>query len=258
MKRELHIGADLEEISHRAAQLFARTIAQQGSTSQRLAVVLSGGRTPRRTYELLASEPYRSRIAWEKVHFFWGDERTVPPDHPDSNYRLAFESLLSPLAIPDAQIHRIEGERADPRQAALAYQQEIARFFSLPENAPPPTFDWIFLGMGSDGHVASLFPGTAALREREHWVVANWVPQLDSWRITLTLPVLNAGRCVLVLVAGPEKAEAVREVWQSTRDARGLPAAQLAPKGRLLWLVDRLAAAKLPPATAAMKDSTEL
>ncbi len=246
MNAELYVGSNQEEVSRKAAECFVAAARHLSSSQQKFAVVLAGGSTPRRTYQLLAQEPLRSAVQWKGVHFFWGDERAVPPDHPDSNYGMARATLLQPLGVPPAQVHRICGEHPDPHAAAQAYEQEIARFFSQPPLNPPPSFDFVFLGVGPDGHIASLFPGTAALQERKRWVVANWVPQLRSWRITLTLPVLNAASCLCFLVMGAEKAPVVRRALANGGEAQSLPVAQLRPKHRVLWFLDHAAASELP------------
>lgn len=204
-----------------------------------MTVALSGGSTPRRMHELLAGQPH---IDWTNVHVFWGDERMVPPDDEASNYRMARESLLSHIDIPESHVHRMPGEH-NPQQAAQEYEQTIQKVFGV---SPPqmPRFDVILLGMGADGHTASLFPGTEALDERDRYVVANKVPQLDTTRLTLTYPVLNAARCVILLVAGKDKAEAAAQCVGRNDDTP--PAGRVRPPdGDLHWLLDSDAAARL-------------
>ena len=181
-------------------------------------VALSGGSTPRRLYELLAREPFRRQIPWASVEFFWGDERTVPPDHPDSNFRMANEVLLAPLGISPARIHRIEAERPDRDAAARAYETELARVLG-----EPPRLDLVLLGLGADGHTASIFPQTPAVRERVRWVVAHHVPALGADRITLTAPIINQAACVVFLVAGAEKATTAARVLHGPPEPDLLP-----------------------------------
>lgn len=197
-------------------------------------LVLSGGSTPKGFHAFLAQQP---DIKWLRVHIWFGDERTVPPTHADSNYRMARETLLDLVAIPPANVHRMRGE-LPPDDAALAYADDLRTTFGLTDPASaPPRFDLLILGMGDDGHTASLFPGTAALHEYTQWVVANEVPQQDTWRITLTWPVLNAAKHVLFLVTGANKQTALRAVFGDDADARP-PAAGIQPAGDLTWLLD--------------------
>jgi 6-phosphogluconolactonase len=199
-------------------------------------VALSGGSTPRTTYALLASDEFAARVDWPRVRVFWGDERCVPPDHPDSNYRMAREALLDKVPIPTENVHRMRGE-LPPDQAATAYQAELEAVLGASGR-----FDLILLGMGADGHTASLFPGTAALEERERTVVAVYVKRLRAWRVTLTLPVINAGRHVLFLVSGTAKAPTLARI----RAGELLSAGLVQPdQGQLTWLVDMAAAGQL-------------
>ena len=203
-----------------------------------------GGHTPIALHELLAASPYRERVAWERVQFYWGDDRCVPPDDEQSNYRMARETLLDPLNIPAAQIHRMRTE-APPQEAADQYQQELRATFNLAEGELP-RFDFNLLGMGPDGHTASLFPHTAALLERERLVVANEVPQLQTTRITLTVPVFNAAGTTIFMIAGGDKADALEAVLRGPVNPEEYPSQLIAPtNGELLFLLDRAAAAKL-------------
>jgi 6-phosphogluconolactonase len=207
------------------------------------AVALPGGSTPRALFELLAAPENAQHIGWSKVHVFWGDERCVPPDHPDSNYRMAKEVLLDHVALPSSNVHRVSGE-LEPAQAAAEYEQTLRSFFAA--RAGKVRFDLILLGMGDDGHTASLFPGTAALDETERLVVANYVPKLDTWRITLTAPVINDAAHVMFLVSGTGKADMLKRVLQGPRQPHNLPSQMIQPvDGELYWLVDRPAAALL-------------
>lgn len=207
------------------------------------AVALSGGSTPRALFELLAVPENAQHIGWSKVHVFWGDERTVPPDHPDSNYRMAKEALLDFVALPASNVHRISGE-LEPARAAAEYEQTLRSFFA--KRAGKTRFDLILLGMGDDGHTASLFPDTEALNETERLVVANHVPKLDTWRITLTAPIINDAAHVAFLVAGAGKAAVLKRVLQGPRQPHKLPSQLIQPvDGELVWLLDKAAASEL-------------
>jgi len=233
-------------VSAAAAQEFVRCARTALAARGRFMVALAGGSTPRRSYERLGVEPLRGQVDWNRLEFFWGDERAVPPDHRDSNYRMACEALLNGLALDPLRIHRMEGESADLDAAARDYEAELARAFGMAPSGEPPAFDLVMLGMGPDGHTASLFPHTAALRETTRWVVANPVPRLGTQRLTLTAPILNRAARVVFLVAGAEKAEALAEVLEGPADPARLPSQLIRPRpGGLVWIVDRLAAARL-------------
>jgi 6-phosphogluconolactonase len=244
--------AAAESVSRAAAEEFVRCAAEAVQARGRFTVALSGGSTPRRLYQLLAGAPYRGQVDWGRVEIFWGDERSVPPDDKDSNYRMAHEALLGALALPAGHVHRMQAERADRDVAAREYQDEIARAFGVGAGGEPPAFDLVLLGMGPDGHTASLFPHTAALGETKRWVVVNHVPQMHTDRMTLTYPVLNRARKVLFLVAGADKAERLDEVLQGPPDPQRLPSQRVRPAdGQLLFFVDRAAAARLNLPTTA-------
>jgi 6-phosphogluconolactonase len=236
---------DLQAVARRAAELFVER-ARAARTRGRFTVALSGGSTPRNLHTLLAGPDSRNQVDWTQVQFYWGDERYVPPDDPESNYRMARETLLDKLPeVRPQQVHRIHTELPDPAQAADLYEQELRREFALPAGALP-RLDLIYLGLGPDGHTASLFPHTEALRVREHLVVANYVSKLASTRITMTAPVLNAAATVAFLVAGSDKAAALAAVLEGPRDPETYPAQLVQPAhGTLYWLVDRAAAAGL-------------
>jgi 6-phosphogluconolactonase len=239
---QVRILGSPQELFRAAAVKFweigARAIQERG----RFAVALSGGSTPRGLHQKLAAN-FASRLPWDKVFFFWGDERHVPPDSPESNYRMASETLFSKLPIPTEHIFRIQSELPDPGEAAQAYEQNLRDFFH-PAPGAFPRFDFILLGMGPDGHTASLFPGTTALEEHEHLVVANWVEKLNAFRITLTYPVLNHAGGIMFLISGGEKAEMVATALQIP--GANLPCQRVRPeKGELLWFLDAEAAAKL-------------
>jgi 6-phosphogluconolactonase len=228
----------------------AETIVEHLNDSLRIrdvyAIALSGGSTPRRLYALLANDAvFRDQIPWERVHFFWGDERHVSPDHPDSNYRMADAALLSKAPIPSTNIHRIRAEDSDAGKAAADYEQEIRRFFKI-DDRQMPRFDCMLMGMGSDGHTASLFPETAALEETRHLVVANWVEKLQSYRITMTVPVFNNAERIIFLVSGQEKANTLKSVLARRRESGPYPVQRIRPEhGQLIWLIDASAASHL-------------
>ncbi len=201
-------------------------------------VALSGGSTPKQVYPLLLQPRRRDAVDWSKVEFFWGDERAVPPDHPDSNFGAAYQALIAQL--PDVRpdrIHRMPAEAPDIDAAALSHESELRLAFGA-RASELPAFDLIWLGMGPDGHTASLFPGTLAIEEDERWVVGNWVPSLDTWRMTLTYPILDAARYVVFAVTGADKADAVRRIRAG---GSGLPAEAVSGR-RVEWIADAAAA----------------
>jgi len=226
---ELEVYPDAGSLVRAAAEHFAAQAAEATDARGRFLVALAGGATPRAAYALLASDDFALRVDWLRVYVFWGDERCVPPDHADSNYRMAREALLDHIPIPASNIHRIRGE-LPPEQAAVACEAELRAVLGAEGR-----FDLILLGMGSDGHTASLFPGTKALEERGRWVAANFVEKLDAWRVTLTLPAINATRQVTFLVSGADKAGTLARV----RAGDPLPAGLVQPvEGELAWLVE--------------------
>ncbi|HZU11655.1 MAG TPA: 6-phosphogluconolactonase [Chloroflexota bacterium] len=239
MSRKIEVAADADMLGRAAADLIVQR-AQQAEG--RFAIALSGGNTPRRLYETLASEPWRSQMPWQGTQVFFSDERFVPPDSPDSNYYLAEQTLLSRVPISSRFVHRVPTVDIDPEDAAALYEGNIRDVFRAPLTATPQ-FDLILLGMGADGHTASLFPGTPALQIEDRLVAANHVPQAGMWRITFTYRLLNAARCVVFLVEGESKAGVLRQVLQEG----DLPAASVAPAGDLIWMIDRAAASQLPP-----------
>lgn len=205
------------------------------------AVALAGGSTPRATYQILATVEFAPRIEWEKVHVFWGDERCVAPNHEDSNYRMAFENLLRHSPIPVSQIYRMEGE-IEPKEAAKVYEKRLQTFFK----GRSPRFDLILLGLGNDGHTASLFPGTKAVSETQRWVLANYVRKLSTWRLTMTAQLINQAANVTFLVAGKDKAEALQRVLVGRYAPEEFPAQMIRPdRGQLRWLLDAGAATLL-------------
>lgn len=239
----LRVLPELDSLNRAAASEFLRCAEAALDEHGRFVVALSGGNTPRSVYSLIASD-YKSSLRWEKVFVFFGDERPVAPDSSDSNYRMAYESLLARVPIPAQNIHRIYAE-LDAEIAAAQYEAELQRFFHL-QKGQRPRFDLILLGMGDDGHTASLFPNSAALHETSRLVVANWVEKLQTKRITFTLPVLNHAAEVLVLVAGESKAGVLNHVFHSG-GATTYPIQRVQPEsGRLLWMADQEAARFVP------------
>jgi 6-phosphogluconolactonase len=243
-ERDIVLCRDLVELSHKSAEQFSQLARESIEASGRLTVAFSGGSTPKHLYSLLASPAYKNRIQWNNVELFWGDERCVPPDHPESNFRMAQEALLSNIEIPAENIHRMRGER-QPQAAAAEYEKELQKFFGL-DSGGLPRFDLILLGIGEDGHTASLFPGSEALNETKHLVVAPFVAKLNTHRLSLSLPVLNNAADVWFLVTGSSKADAVKQSFSSSSD---LPAAKVQPvNGKLAWFITRDAAPGIPAA----------
>ncbi|OIO98460.1 MAG: 6-phosphogluconolactonase [Anaerolineae bacterium CG2_30_64_16] len=246
-KSEIHVLPDPDALAQEAGRRFIASASAAISASGQFNVVLAGGSTPAGLYRLLAQAPCRDKVDWSRTFVYFGDERCVPPDHPDSNYRMARETLLDHVPLPSANIFRMPGE-LDPVAAAAIYAAVLRQDFRT-HGLGRPRFDLILLGMGADGHTASLFPGMPALGERWRLVTATAVPadvHPAVPRITLTLPVLNAGREVLFLGAGANKAEAVRAVLAGPKPAEPLPARRVRPRtGTLTWLLDEAAAAGL-------------
>jgi 6-phosphogluconolactonase len=233
-----------QELFAAAAEEIIRTANEAVSQRGRFTIALSGGSTPKSLYNLLATNA-RTALPWDRMFFFWGDERHVPPTDPDSNYRMADEAMLSKIPVPAANVFRMKTENPDAEEVAQDYEHTLRKFFKTgPEEFP--SLDLILLGMGPDGHTASLFPGTAALREKSRLVVANWVEKLNASRITLTLPVLNAALCVTFLVSGMDKATVLHEVLEGDGPGDQYPSRLVRPsKGKLIWLLDRAAASQL-------------
>jgi 6-phosphogluconolactonase len=228
-----------EELAEAAARDFAARAEEMINERGRFAVALAGGSTPKATYKVLARD-YADKLDWSRVHIFFGDERTVPPHHEDSNYRTAYETLLSHLTV--GSVHQMRCE-LPPTEAAMDYEQQLREFFRRSE---VPSLDLILLGLGEDGHTASLFPETTALDVTDRWVVANPVLKLETSRLTLTIPVINAAKAVTFLVAGESKAKALKGVLQGDANPRGYPAKFIRPqRGDLTWMVDRAAASSL-------------
>jgi len=225
----IRIFENSRELARGAAEHFV-TLAHK----DRFTVALSGGSTPKILYQLLADpdEPFRARVPWSNTHFFWSDERHVPPDHPDSNYRMAHEAMLSCVPVPESNVHRVHSENPNAQEAADEYEQIVV-----------PRLDLILLGLGTDGHTASIFPGSKVLHETKRLVAAPWVEKLNTYRITMTLPLLNNGASVLFLVSGKEKAQIVKEVIEGPKK---YPAQFVQPtNGELIWMLDKDAASQI-------------
>lgn len=235
------IFKDAKELARGAARYFVAKSNEAMAENGRFTVALSGGSTPKLLYELLADpkEPFRNQTQWDKIDFFWSDERHVPPDHPESNYRMAHEALLSRVPVSKERIHRVASENPDAEEAARAYEETV----KIVSGETLPQLDLILLGLGPDGHTASIFPGSEVLQETERLVAAPWVEKFKTHRITMTLPLLNNGKSVLFLVSGAEKAQIVKEVFKG--DAEKYPAQAVKPvSGESLWLLDEAAAKK--------------
>lgn len=241
-ERQVRVLDDAEGVARSAAERFVELARDAISARERFSIALAGGSTPKRTYELLAGDEHKERVDWSKVHIFFGDERCVPPDHAESNYRMANEVLISRVPVPSRNVHRINGQ-GDAIANASLYEDELRTYF---DDASWPRFDLVLLGMGDDGHTASLFPGTNALGEARAWVAANWVEKLNTYRITLTAPAINHAANIIFLVSGAGKSERLSEVLRGARDPQKLPSQLIQPEnGSLVWLADKAAASQL-------------
>ncbi len=241
---EIKIAADNAALNLMAVQEFCRCAEAAIAARNRFCVALSGGNTPRAVYSLLAATQ-RNSLPWDKIYIFFGDERHVPPEHSDSNYRMANESLLSQVPLPQKNLYRVRAE-LDAKVAAQEYEDQLREFFQLQDirlqNNDWPRFDLILLGLGNDGHTASLFPGSLALAENTRMVVANWIKKFNEYRITFTFPVLNQAAEVLFLVSGESKAQILKDVLNPA-GTNTYPSQRVQPEnGRLLWIVDQPAA----------------
>ncbi len=248
MSRVVRVYPDAGEVARAAAAEFVRRAAAAVAAGGRFTVALSGGHTPLHLFAELAATP-PGAVAWQGVHVFWADERTVPPEHPESNFGAASRALLQRVPIPEANVHRMRGEDPEPARAAADYEAVLRAALSAPAPAVP-RLDLVLLGMGADGHTASLFPDSDALAERSRLVASPWVDKLATRRLTLTLPVLDAAACVIFLVTGADKAETLARVLADPAGPEPLPAQRVRPCGELLWLVDAAAARLLPPVPA--------
>jgi 6-phosphogluconolactonase len=246
VEREIRILPDKAAIARRAAQEFVQAAASAVREKGSFNVTLAGGSTPKALYSLLVDDPtLRSQVPWDKMHLFFGDERHVPPDHPDSNFRMATEAMISKAPLKREQVTRIKGEYPDAEQAALEYEKALREYFKL-KDGEYPRFDLVLAGMGNEGHTLSLFPGTKALHAEGRVVVRNWVGKLYTERITLTAPAACNAAQVIFMVTGADKALALKAVLEGPFEPEQLPAQLLQPKnGKLLWLVDATAGSML-------------
>jgi 6-phosphogluconolactonase len=249
LRVEYSVLPDAKALAVRAAEEFTRAAERAASERGRARIAISGGSTPKTAFGLLAdrSQPWRGRMPWDKLELFWVDERCVPPDDLESNYRMTREAMLDKVPLKPERVHRMEGE-LEPEAAASRYESVLRNSFRL-EGAESPRFDLVALGMGPDGHTASLFPHTEAVHETARLATANHVPQKDTWRITLTWPVINNASSVFFLIGGADKAEVVHEVMLGAQDAERLPSQLIWPASGILTLILDQAAAALLPAT---------
>jgi 6-phosphogluconolactonase len=245
VKPEIQVFLSPEALTQAAAVEFVRQANQAIQARGRFAIALSGGSTPKSLYALLATQPWRNQIPWNQVYLFWGDERHAPPSDSSSNFRMTQERLLSQISIPPENVHRIKTENPDAQAVAAEYEQDLKRFFQLSKHQFP-RFDLVLLGMGANGHTASLFPGTAAVHEQTRLVVAPWVEELNTDRITLTSPVINNAREILFFVTGTEKAATLKAVLEGPYQPDRLPAQIIRPaQGKVVWMTDQAAASSL-------------
>jgi 6-phosphogluconolactonase len=246
--QEVRILADANSIAQTAAGEFLQAALESVAQKDSFAVALAGGSTPKTLYGLLASNPLlQAKVPWSKIQFFFGDERHVPTDHAESNFRMAKEAMFAKAPIDPQHVHRIKGEKRDATEAAVEYDADLRVSFGLAADQLP-RFDLVLLGMGPEGHTASLFPGTKALKEERRLVVSNWVGKFYTDRITLTPPVLNNAARVIFMVHGEEKAPALKAVLEGPYEPEQLPAQIIQPRqGKVLWLVDPTAASMLVP-----------
>ena len=246
MEVKLQIVSDASALARVAAEVFIGAARPAVEKNGRFTVALSGGSTPKALYTFLATDrELNARVPWQQSYFFFGDERQVPPDNPDSNFRMANEAMLSKVSIPASHVFRMKGEYQETDRAAVEYEQELRDFFHVAVGEFP-RFDLVMLGMGPDGHMASLFPGTKALDEEQRLVTSNWVGKFYTHRITMTAPVLNSAACVMFMVNGKDKALPLKAVLEGPHEPAQLPSQLIRPvNGTLLWLVDESAAGLL-------------
>ncbi|GAO42166.1 6-phosphogluconolactonase [Flavihumibacter petaseus] len=242
MTPSLHIYPQPEAVAQAAASFIAERINTVLQKQERFTIALSGGSTPKRLHELLADAPYRDQIDWSRLHIFWGDERYVPLEDERNNGRMAYDTLLNHVAIPEDQIHLMRTDLPDPNAAARAYEQLLHRYF----DGQPHSFDLLILGMGDDAHTLSLFPGTEVIHEMKRWCAAFFLDKQDMFRVTITRPVANASACILFLTTGKAKAPALKEVLQGARNIEKYPSQSIQPvNGELHWIIDQAAASEL-------------
>lgn len=240
--------ADPNSLAHAAVVRFVQLAQEAIEARDQFTVALSGGSTPKALYALLATEPWQNQISWDQVHLFWGDERHVPPNDSSSNFRMTQEQLLSKVPIPPENVYRIQAENPNANAAAAEYERDLKQFFQLGEHQFP-RFDLVMLGMGANGHTASLFPGTAAVHEQTRLVVAPWVEELKTDRITLTPPVINNAAEIIFFVTGSDKAAMLKTVLEGAYQPDRFPAQVIRPtQGKLVWMIDQAAAGSLSTA----------
>ncbi|MDY6846782.1 MAG: 6-phosphogluconolactonase [Chloroflexota bacterium] len=239
--KHIKIFSNLDDLSQAAAEYFISLAAKSIRKRGYFSVALSGGGTPKPLYKALGSPDQQSRLDWKNIHLFWGDERCVPPEHPDSNYRMVREEMLSNITIAAENINRVPAE-LEAHKAAFSYEEKLRGFFQ----GEWPRFDLVLLGMGDDGHTASLFPHSAGLNEEQRWFIANYAPEPDTWRLTLTKNAINAARHIAVIVAGDSKAEVLADVLEGVYQPDVTPIQLIGPKnGHMIWFLDQAAAKKL-------------
>jgi 6-phosphogluconolactonase len=250
VNREVRILADGAAIARRAAELIVDAVTAAVRERGAFTISLAGGSTPKALYTLLATDPgFNSRMPWDKTQFFFGDERHVPPDDPDSNFRMASESMLSKVSLKPEQVYRIKGEYEDTEKAALEYEQTLRSYFKV-SPGQLPRFDVVLLGMGDEGHTLSLFPGTKALHDNGRLVMSNWIGKLYTQRVTITAPVANNSGLAVFMITKADKALALKGVLEGPFEPEQLPSQLIQPKnGKLLWLLDTTAASKLAAGT---------
>ncbi len=242
MKPQIHIHTDAEAVAQAAAAFIAARIKAALQQQDRFCLALSGGSTPKRLHEILAAAPYREQIDWSKLHIFWGDERYVPLEDERNNARMAYDTLLNLVPVPEEQIHIMRTDLPDPRQSAQEYESLLHRYF----DGKPHSFDLLLLGMGDDAHTLSLFPGTEVVQETRRWCAAFFLTRQDMFRVTITRPVADLSACVLFLTTGKAKAPALKQVLEGAVDYDRYPSQSILPvKGELHWIVDQAAAADL-------------
>ncbi|HZQ91285.1 MAG TPA: 6-phosphogluconolactonase [Terriglobales bacterium] len=237
---------DAPAVARRAAEMIVHDASEAIAAREQFLFVLAGGTAPRPTYEQLAKPECSSRVDWKRTHVFWGDERYVPPTDPQSNFRMCNETLVRHVPLSESNVHRVPTEVSPADAAASAYEQEVRRVTGTAEREWP-RFDVVLLGLGTNGHTASLFPHSPVLRERSRLVAADFVAEVNAWRITMTVPVLNQAHNTILIATGKEKAEVVRDVITGAREPERLPAQFIHPvAGTLTWLLDKASAALLP------------
>jgi 6-phosphogluconolactonase len=257
VNREVQILTDATAIARRAAEQIVESAVTAVKESRVFTIALAGGSTPKTLYSLLATDTtFKSQMPWEKTQFFFGDERHVPPDDPDSNFRMANESMLSKVSLRPEQVVRIKGEYDDTEKAAMEYEQALRSWFRL-SDGQLPGFDIVLLGMGDEGHTLSLFPGTKALHDNGRLVMSNWIGKLFTQRVTITAPVANNSALAIFMVTKADKALALKGVLEGPYEPEQLPAQLIQPKnGKVLWLVDTTAAGKLSTETGVRRLGT--